>query len=118
MRLSKLIEITPALNALAQTKLPAKTGFRIAKALTMIRPELAAYEEQRIKLAESLGKKTEDGQQFHFEDENAKMFIAQMNALTDEDVNIQLPTIAPDDLGDVSIEPAHLAALYGSVIVE
>lgn len=41
-----------------------------------------------------------------------------LNALTDEEVTISLPTISPDDLGDVSIEPAHLAALDGIIIVE
>ena len=118
MKLSKLIEINPALNALAGLKLPAKTGFRIAKALTLIKPELEAYESQRIKLAESLGTKTEDGAQFKFEDDAAKQFIEQMNALTDEDVAITLPTIKPDDLGDVAIEPAALMALCDVFIVE
>jgi uncharacterized protein Veg len=118
MKLSKLIEVFPALTTLAQCKIPAKAGFRIAKAIALIKPELEAYEGQRMKLAESLGTKTEDGQQFKFEDDNAKSFIEQMNALTDEDVSIVLPTITPDDLGDVSIEPAHLVALYGVVIAD
>jgi hypothetical protein len=118
MKLSKIIEMAPALNALAQLKLPAKTGFRIAKALNLIKPELEAYEAQRIKLAESLGTKTEDGSQFLFQDENAKSFIEQMNALTDEDISITLPTIKPDDLGDVAIEPSALMALDGVFIVE
>jgi hypothetical protein len=118
MKLSKLIEMFPALNTLAQSKLPAKTGYRIAKAINLIKPELAAYEEQRIKLAESLGTKTDDGQQFKFEDDGAKKFIEQMNALTDEEVEITLPSITPDDLGDVAIEPVHLAALDGVFIKE
>ena len=118
MKLSKLIEIAPALNALAQTKLPAKTGFRIAKALSIIKPELEAYEGQRIKLAESLGTKTADGQQFQFEDGNAKAFIEQMNALTEEEVAVTLPTITPDDLGNISIEPSALMALDGVFIKE
>jgi hypothetical protein len=118
MKLSQLIEIFPALSALAQTKLPARTGYRIAKAINLLKPELTAYENERIKLAESLGKRTEDGQQFKFNDGNAKEFIQQMNALTDEEVTIAFPTITPDDLGDVSIEPAHLATLDGIIIKE
>jgi hypothetical protein len=118
MKLTKLIEIFPALNALAQCKLPAKTGYRIARAINLIKPELAAYEAERIKLAESLGTKSEDGQHYQFADDNAQAFVVQMNALTDEEVDITLPTITPDDLGDASIEPQHLIALDGVFIVE
>ena len=118
MKLSKLIEIAPALNTLAGLKLPAKTGFRIAKALMLIKPELEAYEAQRIKLLESLGTKTEDGTQYAFEGDNAKAFIAQMNALTDEEVATMLPTITPDDLGDADVGIPVLMALCDVFILE
>jgi hypothetical protein len=118
MKLSQLIEIFPALNTLAGLKLPAKTGFRIAKALTLIKPELEAYETQRLKLAELLGTKTEDGQRYDFSLEASKQFMADMNALTEEEITIVLPTIKPDDLGDVAIEPAALMALCDVFIVE
>ena len=118
MKLSKLIEITPALNALAGLKLPAKTGFRIAKALNAIKPELEAYEAQRIKLLESLGTKTADGTQYAFEDDNAKTFIAQMNALTDEDVAITFATITPDDLGAADVDVNVILVLCDVFIVE
>ena len=118
MRLSKIIEIAPALNTLAGLKLPAKTGFRIAKALTLIKPEMEAFEAQRIKLLESLGTKTEDGSQYAFEGDNAKTFISQMNALTEEEVAITLPTISPDDLGDADVGIPVLMALCDVFIVE
>ena len=118
MKLSQLIEIFPALNALVSLKLPAKTGFRIAKALTLIKPEMEAFEAQRIKLLESLGTKTEDGSQYAFEGDNAKTFISQMNALTDEEVAITLPTISPDDLGDADVGIPVLMALCDVFIKE
>ncbi len=118
MKLSRLIEIFPALNMLSQSKMPAKTGYRVVKAINLIRPEIAAYEGERIKLAESLGKKSEDGQHFNFEGDNAKNFMDQINALTDEEVEITLPTITPEDLGSLSIEPQHLLALDGVFIKE
>ena len=116
MKLSQLIEIFPALNTLAQSKLPAKTGYRIVKAINMIKPELAAYDGERLKLCEELGTKTEDGQQFQFETDAAKQFMEQLNALIDEEVDITLPTITPDDLGNLNIEPQHLLALDGIFI--
>ena len=128
MLLSKLLEITPALTALSQTKLSAKVGYRIAKAINLVNPELMAYDAQRVKLAESLGKKSADGKVFEFIEidpetkevirDNSKEWDAQLKAMGEEEVDIKLPTITPDDLGDVSIEPAHLAALDGIIIKE
>ena len=118
MKLFQVVEIFPALQALGATKLSAKAGYRIAKAINLVRPEIQAYEEQRIKLAQELGTKSEDGLHFRFEDTAAKTFMEQLNALLDENCTIALPTIAPDELGEIAIEPQHLAVLDGIVIKE
>lgn len=111
MKLSKLIEVFQAMQALSQTKLPAKVGYRVAKSINMIRPELEAYEQQRAKLAESLGKISDDGKQYLFDGQSGKDFQDQISAMLDEEVTLDLPSITPEDLGDAEIEPMHLAAL-------
>lgn len=118
MKLKTIIEITPALQALGATKLPAKIAYRVAKALNLVRPDVMAYEEQRIKLAEELGTLKPEKGVYLFADDNATAFDAQLKALLDEDVAITLPTITLNDLGDASIEPMHLAALDGIFIAE
>lgn len=117
MQLRTLISITQAIHALGATKLPAKTAYRVAKAINAIRPEMAAYDEARLKLAAELGTLSEDGLQYVFGD-NTQAFIRQHEALLDEESTVTLPTITPDDLGDVAIEAHHLAALDGVFIKE
>ena len=116
MNLSQLVQITPALQALAGTKLPAKSAYRVAKAINLITPELKLFEEHRLKLAEEHGTKSEDGQNYTFANGSAEAFSAALQTLLDEEVAITLPTISPDDLGTADIEPAHLAALDGIII--
>ena len=122
MKLSALLEISPALSALATTKLPAKSGYRIGKWITLIKAEETAYHAERNKLLQELGTpgEVQDGnQQFTFTEESGKQFIEQQNALSDEEVDTaSLPTITPDDLGSAEIEPHHLAALDGIIIKE
>lgn len=116
MKLSKLIQVFPSMQALAQTKLPAKVGYRIAKAINLARPELETYEAQRIKLAESMGRLSEDGQHYIFEGNTSSEFSEQLIAMGDEEVALEFPTITMEELGDVKIEPMHLAALDGILI--
>ncbi len=118
MKLSKIVEVFPSVQALSATKLPAKASYRVAKALIALTAEVKLYEEQRIKLAEEFGTKSEDGKQFIFSDEDAPKFSEQMVALLDEECAVTLQTISPDDLGDVGIEAYHLATLDGILIAE
>lgn len=118
MKLKTLVEITPALQALGATKLPAKIAYRVAKALNLIRADVMAYEEQRITLLRELGTPDKADANIVRLGDNAAAFDEQIKALLDEDVTITLPTITLDDLGDASIEGAHLAALDGIFIVE
>lgn len=118
MKLKTILEIAPALSALGATKLPAKIAYRVAKALNAIRADVANYDEQRMKLLRELGKPDEKDPNIVRLGDNAAAFDEQIKALIDEDVTVTLPTITLDDLGDASIEGAHLAALDGIFIVE
>lgn len=117
MQLRTLVSLAPAFHALGATKLPAKTAYRVAKAINALRPELAAYDDARLKLAAELGTLSEDGQQYSF-GENGPAFTRQHEALLDEDCAVTLPSITPDELGDISIEAHHLAVLDGVFIKE
>lgn len=117
----KLLEITnmlPALNSLAAQKIPVKAGYRIAKTLNMIKPDLAAYEEQRTKLLQEFGTLSEDRGSYNFTNANSLLFqVAHQALLEEEVVFLVLPTIKLSELGELSIEPLHLAAL-SSIIIE
>lgn len=118
MKLSKLVEIATALNALGAAKLPAKTAYRVARAINATKSDILAYEEARLKLAESLGTRTDDGQSFRFEDDKGQVFFKQHLALLEEEVSVQFTQISLADLGDVQIEANHLAVLDGYVLID
>lgn len=128
MKLETVAQIFPSLQALSATKLPAKAGYRIGKALNKVIGEMKEFEAQRIKLAASIGELSPDGGTYLFRKidpetkevlfDRTDEFNSQFAALLDEEADLDLPTITPDDLGDVEIEPRHLAVLDGIVIVE
>ena len=118
MKLKQLIEIYPALLALGNTKLPARVGFRVAKAINIVKPEIAAYEDQRSKLMQEHGTLSEDGSQYNFVGAAMGAFAGDINALVDEECDVALPAITEAELADVNIEPATLAALLGVVVLE
>lgn len=116
MKLSQLVNAFPAMRALGETKLPAKIGFRVAKALTLARSEITLYEASRTTLAQGLGTLSEDGSHFKFEGDNGVEFTAQHKALLDEEITTIFPSITADEIGDAVIEPSHLIALDGVLI--
>lgn len=118
MKLKQALEVAAALSSLATAKLPAKSSYRVAKAINLLRPDVATFEEQRVKLAAELGTLSEDGMSYTFDDATATKFQAQLNELLEEECNVVIPTVAPDDLGTAEIEPQHLIALDGAFIKE
>ena len=112
MKLQTLLGVAQALSVLNTSKIPVKAGFRIAKAINLVNAEIKTYDEQRLKLAQELGTLTEDGRNYQFLGDNGVIFTTQLNELLDEEVDLSLPSITIDELGEnFSIEPQHLAAL-------
>lgn len=116
MKLLKLVSAVPSIQALANTKLPVKTSYRVGKIINALQPELEDYEKQRQKLIQQYGKLSEDGTQYLFEGENAVKFQEKINEILDEDLTLIFPKLSLEDLGNIEIEPAHLAALDGFII--
>lgn len=111
MKLSQLLQIAPSLQALGAMKLPVKVAFRVGTALTNVKPVMATFDEARMKLFQEHGTLGEDGQTYTVPAEKVGVFNEQFSALTEEDCTVTLPKIKLSEMGDVSIEPQHLAAL-------
>lgn len=119
MKLKQAVEVFTALTALAATKLPAKTGYRVAKTLNAFRADVALYEEERNKLVSALGIPMDDNSgNFKLVGESFMKFNEQHEAMLDEEVTPSFFPITPEDLGNVEIEPQHLAVLDGIFIKE
>lgn len=118
MKLKNLLELQPALQALASSRLPAVASYRIAKAVKAVGTELADYDAARIALCQKYGTLPEGGQEFQFTPEQMPLFHAELVQLLEEEVAVAFPRLAPSELGDLQIEPAHLMALDGVVLFD
>jgi len=119
----KMRVIHEALNSITmdpstgtQRRLPAKLSYWIARVLTKLQSEYETSEKARLALAEELGTKTEDGQHFEFNAENAALFHSRFAEIQATELTLDLPTIRIDSLESVTIEPGVFMALEGLVI--
>lgn len=116
MKLSDLLQMSPSLQALGALKLPAKVSYRVAKILNKVKPDLTAYEEARMGIFKEMGTPDERGESYSVAPEKMDEFKAAFEALTAEEVTLDLPKIKLSELDSVSIEPSHLAALDSILI--
>lgn len=122
MKLVTLINSVESLNKLMETKLPAKTSFKLSRFAQKLNPEVEAYyklKNEKLKeygtplLNEDGSPETDEkgGEKFKFEKEAGEKFIAEMQATEETEVTIEVPEIKIEDLGDISIEPKYLSVL-------
>ena len=111
MKLLELTNMLPALNALGNQKIPVKAGYRVAKAINLLKSDLAVYDEQRTKLLQEFGTLSDDKASYNFTGDSGKLFQTAHQQLLDEECTLVLPTIKLSELGELNFEPVHLAAL-------
>ena len=106
MKLYQLIESKDSLKKLNTAEgLPFKTALSIAKDIKEIDEVLQVYENKRRELINKYGKKDENGELI-IKNDNVELtdriaFVSEFNALTMEDVDIEVKKIAIDDLENV-----------------
>ena len=107
MKLYQLIESKDSLKKLNTAEgLPFKTALSIAKDIKEIDEVLQVYENKRRELINKYGKKDENGELI-IKNDNVELtdriaFASEFNALTMEDVDIEVKKIAIDDLENVN----------------
>ena len=111
MKLKQLIDAQDALYRLANAPLPAAVAFRLKRVLRVVNPELQTYEQARVNLASSLGKLSEDGSQYRIHPKKRLEFNEQLEALWDEEVEMNFKPLRIGDLGDTAVTAADLLAL-------
>lgn len=106
MKLYQLIESKDSLKKLNTAEgLPFKTALSIAKDIKEIDEVLQVYENKRRELINKYGKKDDNGELI-IKNDNIELtdrtaFISEFNALTMENVDIEVKKIAIDDLENV-----------------
>lgn len=117
VKISTILEAQPALEAFARKDLSITTSFKVAKLIKAVNTELEAYNEQRIKLLESIGSTlSEDGKQYQIPMDKRAEFAESMDQLVSIEVTV------PDKINisgeKISISPDILLALEAFVEID
>jgi hypothetical protein len=112
MKIKELVEAAPALAALNQCQMPAKTAYRVSRIIAKANAELKVYEDSRMQLFKQLGTHDEAQDTWTINPENIEQFNTEMTGIMEEEVNLDdCPSIALSTLEKVQITPAHISAM-------
>ncbi len=119
LKLSQLVNSSQAFSRLMSQPMRAVKSFALSKVARQIEPDLKAYDEQRIKLLKEYGKlRDESGQQYEFDTpRQAQEFVAELNALLEQDVELDVKPILLADLDKIEISAVDILTL-GWLIVD
>lgn len=108
-----LITIQNAITSfqkLAESKLPIKAAFKVAKMIKLVSSEMDAYETQRVAAIKQLGTEKEDGS-FQVEGDAVPLFHAEIIGLLELVVELQIDTLSLSELGDIPLTAQDMIAL-------
>jgi hypothetical protein len=124
MKLSKLVDpqYQAILRKLSSQEVPLRTAFKLRGIIKTASDELSKYDEVRGEALKRLGDKKEDGSlevdaqgTVKLNEDNMKVFVAQLNELLDSDVNIG--NLKLNELGDkASLTANELLVLDGFIV--
>lgn len=100
MQLGQLIESKDALSRLAQEPLPAKTAYKLHKALKLIETEFEHYQKALAKLLERYGEShpTTQEPRISAQSPNWEAFQNEYQELLQTPVKLELPTLSIEEL--------------------
>jgi hypothetical protein len=111
MKLSELVEAQPALQRLANEKMPVKVAYAIAKNLRAVKPEVEAFEETRLKLLEENWELDPNTNQFKIPPEDQEKWQQMAKELLDTEVDIKVYIVDLATMDGTRVTPNDMAAL-------
>ena len=116
MKLLELINSVESLNVLLATKLPAKAAYKLSVFSKLVAPQVDEYNKVRSEKVKIYGEPELDAEgketgKYLFKDGNGQKFVDELKELEETEFDVAIPDIKLADLGEISIEPKHLASL-------
>lgn len=120
MKAVDVLSMQSSLEALAATKLPAKAAYKVGKALNQARSMINHIRMSQSAVYKEFGDLSEDKAQYLVpaDADRSQAFHEAMGKVLTLEMTAEFHPISLNDLGDVEIEPGHLANLMGHFIVE
>lgn len=110
VKLGDIVEAAQVIRELTEVRVPAKVAYRISVAADRIMRHAQRAEKVRADMITSYGTKQEDGN-YMVPPEKVEEFRDELNALYDEEVELNLVPINVDALGEVMISPLTMYKL-------
>lgn len=114
----KTNEITGIYNALSQLmdkEIGFGTACKMAKAIRELEPIVKLYEQKQSELIQAYGEKDDNGELIHTDNQyrigNIQEFTKKLNEVSGADVEVDIPTIATNELDELKVTPALVLAL-------
>lgn len=112
----KLMASIPFLSEVGKLKLPAKTSYRVSKALRLLNTAAEDFERARITAAKNYALKDEEGNPIVDDKGIIQMlnqvgFLHEMQELMAEEIEVPVLPVKLEDLGDQSVTVRALAEL-------
>ena len=114
VKLTTVLESIEALKVLSSLPVKAKTSFRISRLVKQLDAHLETFQESRKSVIDRFQKEDEDeeGNKINvIPKENIEEYSKEITDLISEEVEIDVPVISLDDLGEIEIEAKHLSVL-------
>jgi hypothetical protein len=105
MKLKEILAIESSLKKLLGTDLPIRVSYRLGKFTKKVGGEVEAFTEARTLLFKKMGALNEAGNLEVKGDEETKLFLETLNALLDEEVDIEIPKITLEELDGIKLSP-------------
>lgn len=110
LKLMQIINAKDSLVELSQKDLAVMASYRVAKILKKIDPEIAIYEDERIKLIRKYGEESEPGR-LQVKQENIPEYVKELETLVQQEVDIDIQKVKISEIGNIDIKPAVLINL-------
>jgi len=110
IKLLKLIESEKSLKEFISIPLEIKKSFALSKLIVKVTEQISAYNEARNNKVYELGEKKENWQVF-VKNENLEEFMKQINELSEQEVELEIPEITTDDIKSKEIKTEILVNL-------
>ena len=116
--LKDIVDSQEVMRLLSNKPLRGRAAFKVARLLKKLESELVTFNDTRIKLIENYAKKDENGQfitneknEYQFDEDNATLFVEEINKLLTEEIQIDASPILLNEIEELNFTPVEMTLI-------
>lgn len=114
IKILHIINAGPILREFADTKIKIGVSYKIKKLIDECNIVMGSYDKRRTELLEKYAKLNKKGDKYEFPKGSKKplaLFNEGMKAMTEDEVEMDFPTLTLEELAPVEIEPSRIPTI-------